>query len=216
MNKSNSQSGYSSYRSLVVARMQQCPCLQNLLGFLENAGSSKYACRIISLEFSSSTALPYRRSLDLNELISLLCNEDKESGKLIGRLLIVEDLSNYVIEILGSLLNIDPMFFACHIDTFGDEVGITRPSTAMLPSTMVSQNFLNLQYHRVIELELGNLNSGHELYRDINVPRKVALLPQTKGRHLGLARHCCSILKTESKDGLWLGEIDSICRKEFK
>ena len=214
MNGPNNLDSFGSYRSFIVARMQQCPCLQRLLAFLRKGGSSKYGCRIVCLEFSSSTTLPCRRSLDLNGLIATLSDTEKESGNISGRLLIIEDLSSCMIEILGSLLNIDPLYFASHLDTFGDDIGTTRPSTVVLPSTMISQNFLNLQCHRVIELELGNLDPGCELYRDINVPRKVALLPRTKGRILGLARHCCSMLKTESKDGLWLGGCSSICRQD--
>ena len=203
---SNNQDKARSYKSYVAARTQRSSCLRSLLAFLQIDGLSQYACRIVCLEFSSATDIPTRRSLDLNGLTLLLQNTNKDGGDISGRLLIVEDLSNYIIETLGSLLNIDPAFFASHIDIFQDEIATTRPSTATLPSTMRSQNFLNLPYHRVIELEMESLKIEQGLLRDMNVPRKVAILPRLKGIDIGLARHCCSILKTESRDGLWLGK----------
>ena len=205
MSKSDRQYESISYTSLVSVQSRQRPCLQNLLTFLGHDRLGQYACRIICLEFPSSTDPPTRQSLDFVDLQSLLCSTKHENPRICGRILFVEDLSRDIIELLGLLLDIDPLFFASHIDVFKDEVGTTRPSTASLPSTMLSQNFLNLQYHRIIALEYDNFESERGIFRDMNIPRKVALLPKLKGRNIGLARHCCSILKTQSKDGLWLG-----------
>lgn len=204
MNKTSDQDGIRTYKSSVAARSQRNSCLQNLLLFLQSDTLSQYACRIVCLEFCTSSKSPIRRSLDLNNLALLLRNTKRERGDMCGRLLIIEDLSNDIVETLGSLLDIDPLFFASHIDIFQDEIATTRPSTATLPSTMRSQGFLNLPYHRVIQFE--NIESEQGLLRDMNVPRKVAILPRLKGINVGLARHCCSILKTDSKDGLWLGK----------
>ena len=193
-----------SYKSFVAARTHWNPCLKNLSEFLHNDAAGQHTCRITSLEFSSASDSPYRRSLDPNSLASDLFKTAKEKDNLCGRLLIVEDLSNHVLELLGSLLEVDPLFFASHIDTFQIDIATTRPSTVTLPSTMQSQNFLNLHYHRVVEFE--NLESKQVLHRDMNVPRKVKILPRPKGSNIGLVRHCCSILKTEGRDGLWLGK----------
>ena len=203
MNKASIQDQVRSYKSFVAARSQQTPCLRNLLAFLQNDRVSQYPCRAICLDFSSTDDPPSRRSLDLEDLTLLLRKTSNEKGGICGRLLIVEDLSNVMIETLGSLLDIDPLFFASHIDIFQDDIATTRPSTATLLSTMRSQNFLTLPYHRVIESE--DLEFDQRILRDMNVPRKVAVLPPLKGVNVGLARHCCSILRSESKDGLWLG-----------
>ncbi len=192
-----------SYKSFVEARTQWNPCLKNLSQFLHDDMASQHTCHITSLDFSSASGPPSRRNLDLDSLAMLLRGTAKGKDELCGRLLIVEDLSNQVLETLGSLLNIDPLFFASHIDTFQIDIATTRPSTVTLPSTMRSQNFLNLHYHRIVEFE--NLKSKQVLHRDMNVPRKVKILPRTKGNDIGFVRHCCSILKIERKDGLWLG-----------
>ena len=188
----------------MAARTQWNPCLRNLCRFLQNDTASQHACRIVCLEYSSVSGPPSRRSIDLDDLALLLRTTTKEKDDLCGRLLIVEDVSSDVVETLGSLLEIDPLFFASHIDTFQIDIATTRPSTVTLPSTMRSQNFLNLHYHRVIEIE--NLESKKILHRDMNVPRKVKILPRLQGSIIGLVRHCCSTLNTEGKDGHWIGK----------
>ena len=204
MNGTRNKDQVRSYKSFVAAQTKRTSCLHELFEFLQNDSARQNACRIVCLEFSSTSGPPGRRSLDLDELEALLSNTTKRTGDLCGRLLIVEDLSSEIIETLGSSLNIDPLFFASHIDTFQADIATTRPSTAALPSTTRAQKFLNLHYHRVIEIE--NLESKQVLLRDMNVPRKVKTLPRTKGINVGLVRHCCSTLKTEGKDGLWLGK----------
>ena len=192
-----------SYKSLVAARTQRCPELRNLYEFLQTDSVDQRSCRIVCLEFSSAPGPPSRRSLDLNGLESILGAKAAGRDNLCGRLLIVEDMSNDIIETLGCLLDIDPFFFASHIDTFRIDMARTWPSMATLPSKTRAQNFLNLHYHRVVELE--SLVSTHALLRDMNVPRKVRILPNIKGTDIGLVRDCCSILNAETKDGLWLG-----------
>lgn len=204
MSEYSNQDHTRSYKSFVAARTQRDSYLRNLCQFLQIDSVSQHACRVACLEFSSASGPPNCRSLDLDSLASLLCNTTKGKDDLYGRLLIVEDLSSDVVETLGSLLNIDPLFFASHIDTFQVDIATPRPSTATLQSTIRSRNFLNLHYHRLIEFE--NPAAKKTLLRDMNIPRKVKILPQLKGTHVGLARHCCSALKTEGRDGLWLGK----------
>ena len=203
-----------SYKSFVTARAQWNPCLRNLCEFVQNDTRSPRACRIACLDFSPEPGPPTRRSLDLEGLTLLLRDTAKGKEDLCGRILIIEDLSSDIIETLGSLLNIDPLFFASHVDTFQIDVATTRPSTVTLPSTIRSQKFLNLHYPRVIEFE--ELKSKQVLSRDMNMPRKVKVLPPLKGINVGLARHCCSILKTEGKDGNWLGKDCLINRKDSR
>lgn len=194
------------YECCVAARAQGNTCLQNLLTFLQTDKKSQYSYRIVCLEFSTTKETPDYRDLDLNDLTSLLTDTRGAAGSTSGRILIVQDLSSQVIESLGYLLQIDPLFFASHIDSYQDDVMTMRPSASILPSTARSQSFLNLPYHRILELDIGDLPNKDGLFRDMNVPRKVAILPRFKGVDVGIARHCCSILRTQSKDGLWLGE----------
>lgn len=202
---------YESYTSYVAARTQRNPCLRSLLDFLTSDHSLQRACQIAYVEFSSPSGVAIRKRLDLNTLASLLV--DKTKG-IRGQLLIVEDLSPAVIETLGSALNLDPFFFASHIDVARNDMRVKRPCTATLPSMIRSRDFLTLHYHRVLEFE--HLPPRSRLRRDMNVPRKVMILPSIQGTNIGLARHCCSISKTVGHDGLWLGKRDSLSIKTRK
>ena len=190
-----------SYQSYIAARTRRNPCLQNLFKFLIDNSRSRRSCRIACLEFSSVSLVPNSKNLDLDGLANLLHNQAKENDRLRGRILIIEDLSKDIIQMLGSNLNIDPFFFASHINAPHSEIVTTRPYTATLPSAAKSQNFLTLHYHRALEFK-----HKEPLLQDMNVPRKVKALPPVKNVNIGLARHCCSIMRTVGKDGLWLGK----------
>lgn len=144
--------------------------------------------------------------LDFGGLTCLLNGLNTGVSDGAGRLLIVEDLTKDVIEVLGSSLDIDPLFFASQI--YGPNVDITssKPSMATLPSKAMSRNFLSLQYQRSFEFENCPVAPG-KMSRDSNVPRKVVMLPPTKNVHIGLAQHGCSVLLTKARGNGWLGEI---------
>lgn len=97
-----------SYQSRVTEQCLRNPCLQNLSQFLSDDILYRNTCRIACLEFSSVSANPCREDLDLQDLTSLLNNKVRGMKEIQGRLLLIEDLSKDVIELLGSSLNIDP------------------------------------------------------------------------------------------------------------
>lgn len=203
---------YESYQAYVAARTRRNPCLRNLSKFLISDKSRQKSCQIACLEFSSLSGVTVHKSLDLGALVSLLGNKTKGIR---GRLLIVEDLSIDVVETLGSALNLDPFFFASHIDVGRvDLLGPKRLCTATLPSKARTQNFLNIPYHRVLEFEHSPPQST--LFRDMNIVRKVKILPSNKGVSLGLARHCCSILQVVEDNGPWIGKRNSLMIKKLK
>jgi len=200
---------YRSYKTFIAARTDRNPCLQDLSDLLSKETTSQpsqHACRAVCIEFFTGSRPPNSQSLDFSSLASLLSNHRKNSDGCCGRILIIEDLSKDVVEMLGSMLNIDPLFFASHIDTHQINMATKRPSVATLPSTARSQNFLNLHYHRVIQFE--NPMPRQTLLRSMNLRRKVKVLPHTEGITIGIVRHCCSVLETVGLDGLWLGERD--------
>ena len=196
------------YRSYVAAQTRSSPCLSNLSRFLESDASTRYDCRITSMEFTSESCTPSHQSLGMDDLAALLHNRTNRKSGLRGRIMIVEDLTRDVIEQLGSQLNIDPYFFASHLDVFQPDISTPRPYLSKLPSMARTRDSLFLHYHRVLEVD--SLTCQSTLVQAMNVPRKVKLLPPTKGvstglaRRIGFARHCCSVLRTSGKDGLWL------------
>lgn len=98
---------------------------------------------MVCLEFSSASHVPSSRNLDLESLAKILRFENKENDNLEGKVLIVAYLSKDIIQMLGSNLNIDPFFFATHIDAPQSEIVTTRPYMATLPSAAKSHNFLS-------------------------------------------------------------------------
>jgi hypothetical protein len=118
--------------------------------------------------------------------------------------LIIEDLSANMIEMLGSVLNIDPFFFASHIDVSYNEMGMKRASVVTLPSKLRCRRSINLHYHHVLEFK--NPPPRGKLFQVLNVPREVKTSRPINDVHIGLARQCCSIVQTVGKDGLWLGK----------
>ncbi|KAF8849818.1 hypothetical protein BDZ45DRAFT_548645, partial [Acephala macrosclerotiorum] len=110
------------------------------------------------------------------------------------------------IEILGASLDIDPLFFASHIH--GPKVDITssKPSTATLPSKVMSQNFLSLQYQRSVDFGVCP-TAPRKMSRNSNVPRKVVLLPPMKDTYIGLEQQSCSVLLLNTRSKSWLGLI---------
>lgn len=193
------------YASFVAAQTRPTPSLEQLSRFLSHDISMRYSCRIACLEFSVASGTPSHKSLTLNDLASLLHDESLGSNSLQGRILIVEDLTRDIIELLGSTLNVDPFFFASHIDVFQPSIATSRPYMATLPSVASTQDSLTLHYHRVLQFD--SPTHKRTLLQATNVPRKVKILPSTQGVNVGLARHCCSVLKTVGKDGLWLCEL---------
>ena len=201
--RSKNQADLYPYRSFVAAQTRLSPCLGHLLGFLSNESSTRYSCRIACLEFSTVSGAPTNKSLNMDDLASLLHCESNRNNDIQGRIVIVEDLTRDIVELLGSTLNIDPFFFANHIDVFQPDIATPRPYMARLPSKASAKDSLVLHYHRV--LQFNSPTSERILVQAMNVPRKVKLLPNAKGARIGLARHCCSVLKTVGKDGLWIG-----------
>jgi hypothetical protein len=140
----------------------------------------------------------------MESLADLLHQQTRDDNNTQGRILIIEDLSANMIEMLGSVLNIDPFFFASHIDVPYNEIGMRRASVVTLPSKLRCRNSLNLHYHRVLEFE--HPPPKGNFFQVLNVPREVKISRSINGVHIGLAHQCCSIVQTVSKDGLWLGK----------
>lgn len=204
---SSNEDHKGSYQSLVAARTSWDSSLQNLHDFLCDGSTGQRPLQIVCLDLSKISGPKDPRRLDVNGLTAVLKNKPNDHDHVYYRLLIIEDLCPDVVEILGASLDVDPHFFASHIDTSQIDIATTRPSTARLPSVVRSQNFANFHYQRVIEIETPGPKKA--LYRDMNLQRKVKLLPEIKKAHLGHIRHCCSILNTVGSDGVGVGEKDA-------
>lgn len=198
-----------SYHRYVAAQSQRNPCLMDLYRFLTDSRSNRKPCRVASLDFFAGSVAPIRRNLDVASLrAELQCTyttkHKHDLSSVLGQILIVEDLTKDIIEVLGSCLDIDPLFFASHVHAPWVEISSQTPDMATLPSRIRRQNFTNIHYHRTIVFEEISAPM-RKLLRSANVHRKVMVLPPTKDTRVGLAQHCCSVLKTKQTGKRWLG-----------
>ena len=216
------------YEHYVKWQSQRNPSFINLCAFMQQP--KRRECRLACLDFNTDFKPLPRRDIAPNSLKEELCgrsaiNEsvnDPQSGFAVdekdaprhgtnaehivvaGRMIVIEDLSRDIIETLGSCLDIDPLFFASHIHAPEKALESLTPELVNLPSRYKNTNFLNIHYHRTIILRTKSKRIG-KLFRDCNIPRKLAILPPIKGAEFGLVQHCCSVLRTVDSEKRWLG-----------
>lgn len=94
-----------------------------------------HPCNVVNLEFHDENERPRRVDVDLPELQRSI-NTDMHECR--GRIVIVEDLSKAIIETLGSCLDVDPLFFASHINGPKMDIASSKPSMVMPPSKLRS------------------------------------------------------------------------------
>ena len=201
------------YSEYVKALCPRNPCLLNLYNFLSYPRARQHGSRAAALDFRAGLEHPVTRSItDIDLLPAELHNKAStisEEGKyaLQGRILIIEDLTKDVVELLGSTLEIDPLFFAMHLHT-NHRTGMRQqtPDEATLPSRLINQNYMNFSYHRSITCESVEPFGGR-LLRDTSIDRKLVFLRSTT---IGLAQHCASVIKIQLNNSFWLGVYFSI------
>jgi hypothetical protein len=200
---------HDSYRSYVKALCLRNPSLKNLDRFMSDPNGSSYGCSVAALDFLDGVCHPKVRSkVDVAKLNQEF-HENKQlrsAPKLQGRILLIEDLTRDVVEMLGLALDIDPLFFAMHLHVIS-RAGIRHqtPDQATLPSRFTSQNFINTSYHRAITCGAVSVDGGR-FKRDTVIDRKLIFLPSTT---IGLVQHCVSIIraKPHKMRSFWLGEF---------
>jgi hypothetical protein len=125
-----------------------------------------------------------------------------------GNILFLEDVTKGVVEILGSELDIDPLFFASHIHGPDFTIQSARPSTVILPSELAKQSFLSLQFQKALVFGREAAAFG-KMFTDGNIPRRMRLLPAEKktANRIGLAQQSCSVFLAKPERNGWLGTV---------
>ena len=206
-----------TYKDYVEALCHRNPSLLTLSNFLKDPRARLHGSRIAALDFHSGIHKPTpRRVPDVDCLFhelhgkagsSLDPNLESYGQALQGRLLVLEDLTVSVIELLGSELDIDPLFFAMHLHTLhrtGTQHQI--PDEAALPSRLRSKNYINISYQRPVICEGPSTSSG-KWVRNSAVDRKLVLLRSTT---IALAAHVASVITIRRNSGIWIGEFSPL------
>lgn len=191
------------YRDYVKTQSIYNPCLFNLVDFLSNHAYSHRRCRVTALDFREGIkGLSSQISVALNDLPSKLQGDDDLDNPLQGRIFIIEDLTEDVVELFGSELDIDPLFFAMHLHVDEKrELSHHTPSEATLPTRLLDRNYINMFYHRSVVTDDTHKQWARYL-RNTVINRKLVLLPST---NLGLIQHCASVIRTKQKHSFWIG-----------
>jgi hypothetical protein len=205
----------SNYKDYVEALCPRNPSLLTLHGFLSHPRARHHGCRFAALDFRKGVPDPIsRQSIEADYLPVELHGNHKASHKdkndwqhlnnpLQGRILIIEDPTVDVIELLGVELDIDPLFFALHLHTT-HRTGMRNPTPdeATLPSRLRSKDYINISYHRPVTCREGDHSNGRFI-RNTAIDRKLVFLRSTA---IGLAQHRASVIKVQHPDGFWLGK----------
>ena len=154
--------------------------------------------------------LPVYNELTTADLDARLRCDGQEQGRqattsrLVGQLLIIEDISPELIEKIGSRFDIDPWFFASYIHSPWRSLRFTTPQNCCLPSRQRSQDFVSLTYHKSLSFT-GTKPSRAGFLRDSNQHRKIVILSEDTGPCVGLAQHNCAVFLKETGPS-WIGK----------
>ncbi len=207
----NSPSRSLTYKDYVKALCHRTPSLLTLSRYLNNPKARRDGCRVAAIDFRQGKREPITRYIpDVDCLPSEIHgkaelshgnNPDPHSHPLQGRILVIEDLTIDIIELLGSELDIDPLFFAMHLHTI-HRTGTRHqiPDEAALPSRVRCKDYINLSYQRPVVCE--TIGSGEKWIRNSAVDRKLVQLRSTT---IALAAHCASVIKISRSNAPWIG-----------
>ncbi|PVI04776.1 hypothetical protein DM02DRAFT_668739 [Periconia macrospinosa] len=204
----------NTYRDYVETLSSRNPCLLNLQSFLSSSSVYRRTCQFTALDFREGIERPIPRQvpdIDLvpGQLNGIQGTNSKESvtsegyhkHPLQGRILIIEDLTPEVIELVGSTLDVDPLMFSLHLHTTQRNDGRSQtPDDATLPSRLVTQNYMTTTYHRPIVSEQ-KFPVGGKFERDMAINRKVVFIRSTP---IGLAQHSVSVIKVQYSSDFWI------------
>ena len=202
-----------TYHSYVQSLSSRWRRLEHLNSFMnENSTRRFHQPRIAVLDFDDHNGLE-PRVINLPGLSAILDQSSTFKG---GRLFLVEDLSNEVVELLGSRLDIEPEFFASHIYSLDWFSRASSPTTVPnIYSTICAQSFVRFRYleaRSVLVKANQEINIDRLPCTNSNLLRKVSImkLESTNGM-VGLERRHVTIwVKPGANTSNWTGEFSFI------
>ncbi|TLD04342.1 uncharacterized protein PgNI_12017 [Pyricularia grisea] len=188
-----------SYWHFISYRSTQIASVKCLVDYVQKA--SKSQCQngsIIALDFdSTSGASTAAKTIKEADLSTFLTNPNRSGG----RILVVQDVNHNLINVLGALLDIDPLFFAGHVGTDFPNLEDAPPGPAysLTPVRIAEAGFLHLHYQQVLTMTDTNFEDGlqrspYSVVTTGNIPRNIRRLPSLSGKQLCLARGCLSLV----------------------
>jgi hypothetical protein len=202
-----------TYKDYIQALCVRNPSLKTLYSFLANPKARKNGCQATALDFRLGTSNPDCRQISdpdclIYEIRPKTEGEHLESEHRIqGRVLIIEDLTAEIIQLLGSELDLDPLFLATHLHTV-HRTGMQHqtPDDATLPSRLIDREYVNVSYHKPVTSDTA-YPSGSRYSLDSAIDRKLVFIRSTS---IGLAQHRVSIIKLRPSQDFWLCKYETL------
>lgn len=204
---------YQEYIRELCLRNPSLSTLSNVLAS-PKARNSDSQCRATVIEFRDAPVRPDIRPVTnirhmRSEFYRTKQNDLKNPRKytehrIHGRILIIEDLTVEVITLLGTELDIDPLFLATHLHTV-HRTGMRHqtPDDAILPSRIHQSDYISVSYHQPVTCEEA-FPSGAKFTTNSAINRKLVFLRAT---NIGLAQNRTSIIKIQQSEDFWLGML---------
>jgi hypothetical protein len=202
-----------TYKDYIQALCARNPSLKTLHSFLANPKTRKKGCHATALDFRLGTSNPHCRQVSdpdclIYEIRPKTEGEHLESeNRIQGRILVIEDPTAEIIQLLGSELDLDPLFLATHLHTaHRTAMQHQTPDDATLPSRLIGRDYLNVSYHQPVTSDTV-LPSGSRYSLDSAIDRKLVFLRSTS---IGLAQHRVSIIKLRRSQDFWLCKYETL------
>ncbi|GKU06199.1 unnamed protein product [Fusarium langsethiae] len=183
------------YLAFINHRAQYNPCIKGLDTFLQQ--KPVRASKILCIDYPCHG--PWTSQLQVvtvqqDDLVTSL----ETIAPTTMRIVLIEDITPHLMSLVGSALDIDPLFFAEYVNTsFEDfEFSPPPPSIAIVPSLLSESGCLHLHYQQILDLGDAAVfsNSPYALKTVTNIKRTIRRLPPLSGKQLALARSACSLL----------------------
>ncbi|KAL9090188.1 MAG: hypothetical protein Q9165_005468 [Trypethelium subeluteriae] len=185
------------YKQQVKDQSAQNPHLKPLDEFLSDS-STNLSCRIKVLDFSRTGSLNSQEEFDEDKdridsklqgthltTRNNIC-ERRERCTFLGRVMIIKGPTPSVIEQVGSVLHVDPIFFASHISSPSESLKrIPALDNAVSLARTASLDFTNIHYHQL--LSFPERPPSKEMQRDAPVKRKILELLKQESTYVSLA-----------------------------
>jgi hypothetical protein len=216
--KGKLRSSYPTYTDYVQTLCTSNPSLLTLQSFLTNPKARSYGCHATALDFEQGLYVPIIRRISDIDCLSYEFEQraiphpneknPANSQHVQGRILIIEDLTVDVIQMIGCELDLDPLFLATHIHTtHRTDMRHQTPDDATLPSRVFDHDYVNISYHQPVTSDVA-YPTGGRFSLDAAIDRKLVFLRATT---IGLVQHRVSVVKVRRTPHFWLGKCTSNC-----
>jgi hypothetical protein len=206
----------NSYLDFVRAQSRLNPCLESLTQFLAQPrpNRSRGTTRVHCVEVGPDSTTIFETGIIDVILESRSCQPGRAEAEVLGYVLIIEDIGPDAVELLGSELDIDPLFFCSHINTSmptKKENTPLPPALALFPSQLKFKESLHIHSQRVFEFDKSKDFSKapyHSLLEG-HYSRNIRHLPPLTREQTALVRSCCSVTLKRFDERPWLGRRQS-------